>query len=89
MVRSVLLASWCLVASLLVAGSAEAMAARHWPQPPAWWLRQAACITYHESSIKNPMTNRWNKGPIVKRVTIYVVVETQVITLSTIEKDVT
>lgn len=29
---------------------ARGATARRWPVPPSWWLRQAACIAFNESS---------------------------------------
>ena len=37
-----------VLAILLVILTAEPAHARRWPTPPAWWLRQAACIRAHE-----------------------------------------
>ena len=52
-------------------------------------VQPMACVTYNETSRRDPITNRWRRGPILKTVTVYVVVDGQPITLATIEKDVT
>lgn len=46
-------------------------------------------ITYHETEIKNPVTGRWRKGPVVRRTTVYVTVDGGRITLATKEEPIT
>lgn len=41
-----------------------------------------ARISYHETDFRNPATGRWRRGPVVKRITLFAVVEGETIALT-------